>query len=126
MNKDDQVYMLLLVATIPLGLLFKKGDFDPITKKFLSTLIGLSIASIVSSYDIFHSILVVLINNCILILFHPRNVHKLSFIWCFGYLLFFRLTHLFSLPTPVAYANAIQLVLTLKVISILVFLSFKI
>jgi lysophospholipid acyltransferase 7 len=37
-----------------------------------------------------------------------------SFLWCFSYLLFFRTTHLFGLPTPVPYANAVQLVLTLK------------
>ena len=115
MNKDDQVYLFLLVATIPLGLLFKKSDFDPSKKKFLATLIGLTIALIVSSYDIFHSLIVVFINNVVLLTIHPKHVHKLSFIWCFGYLLFFRLTYLFGLPKPVAYANAIQLILTLKV-----------
>lgn len=40
----------------------------------------------------------------------------ISFIWCFSYLLFFRMTNYFGLPKPLAYANAVQLILTLKVL----------
>ena len=46
----------------------------------------------------------------------------ISFVWCFGYLLFFRMTYLFGLPKPLPYANAVQLVLTLKAVG----LSFEI
>ncbi len=116
MNKDDQIYLFLIILSIPLGLIFRRNNFDSSSKAFISTLIGISIVLAVSSYDIVHSLLVVCINNAIIISVHPRYVHKLSFLWCFGYLLFFRLTHYFSIPRPVAHANAVQLLLTLKVL----------
>jgi lysophospholipid acyltransferase 7 len=44
-----------------------------------------------------------------------RYVHVVTFVWCFTYLLFFRTTNWFSIQSPAAHSNAIQLMLTLKV-----------
>lgn len=41
-----------------------------------------------------------------------------SFLINFGYLLFFRLCHLIGLSKPVPYANAVQLILTLKIVGL--------
>lgn len=45
----------------------------------------------------------------------PRLAPPLSLAWTFAYLLFFRLVEWFGLPPPTPFANAIQLLLTLKV-----------
>jgi len=44
-----------------------------------------------------------------------RWCHLVSFIWCFGYIAFFRTAHLFGLPEVLPHANAVQLFLTLRV-----------
>ena len=44
-----------------------------------------------------------------------RKCQLVSFVWCFGYILFFRTTHYLGLPKVVPHANAVQLLLTLKV-----------
>lgn len=44
-----------------------------------------------------------------------RSAPSLSLAWTFLYLLFFRLVTWFGLPQPTPFANAIQLLLTLKV-----------
>ncbi len=44
-----------------------------------------------------------------------RSAPALSLGWTFLYLLFFRLVTWFGLPQPTPFANAIQLLLTLKV-----------
>lgn len=41
--------------------------------------------------------------------------HLVSFAWGFGYIAFFRTCHFIGFSRPVPYANAIQLLLTLKV-----------
>ena len=45
-----------------------------------------------------------------------RHVHMYSFIWCFSYLAFFRTCHWFGFDQPSPQSNAVQLLLTLKVI----------
>ena len=47
--------------------------------------------------------------------FFSRKCHIASFVWCFGYIVFFRTTHYLGLPMVPAHANAVQLLLTLKV-----------
>lgn len=44
-----------------------------------------------------------------------RRCHILSFIFNFGYLIFFRMTTYFGIPYPPAHTNLIQMMLTLKV-----------
>jgi len=44
-----------------------------------------------------------------------RWCHLASFVWCFGYIAFFRTAHMFGLPEVSPHANAVQLFLTLRV-----------
>lgn len=140
MNKDDTIYISLLVTSVPIGFIFKNYVRSAKQRAYISSAIGFLMALIVCSYDIYHSFLLTLVNSVLLVAINPRfallspfyprlnsnlpfllpfiyrYVPIFSFLWCFGYLLFFRLTHLFGLPKPIAYANAVQLILTLKVI----------
>lgn len=45
----------------------------------------------------------------------PRRCGGAALLWTFGYLLFFRTLGVWGLPEPPPYANALQLLLTLKV-----------
>jgi len=44
-----------------------------------------------------------------------RWCHVVSFVWCFGYIAFFRTAHMFGLPEVLPHVNAVQLFLTLRV-----------
>ena len=114
MNIDDTIYITLIILSIPLGLLFKNSK-SPKFKTIWSSLIGFIIALIVCYKDILHSLFIVTINSLLIQFMHPKYLPIFSFITTFGYLLFFRTTEYFGLPKPVPYANAIQLILTLKV-----------
>ncbi|XP_026308031.1 lysophospholipid acyltransferase 7-like, partial [Piliocolobus tephrosceles] len=46
------------------------------------------------------------------------SCHALALAWTFSYLLFFRALSLLGLPTPTPFTNAIQLLLTLKLVSL--------
>lgn len=118
MSPDDKIYISLLIISIPIGFIFKNYVSCGKYKAYLSSLIGFTIVSIVCTNDIYHSIVLSIVNSIIIKSIHPKFVHYFSFIWSFGYLLFFRLTYLFGLPKPVAYANAVQLILTLKTVGL--------
>jgi lysophospholipid acyltransferase 7 len=117
MNKDDTVYITLIILSIPLGLLFKNSK-SPKFKTIWSSVIGFIIALIVCYKDIIHSLFIVTLNSLLIQFMHPKYLPIFSFITTFSYLLFFRTTEYFGLPKPVPYANAIQLILTLKVLSV--------
>ncbi|EGW07373.1 Lysophospholipid acyltransferase 7 [Cricetulus griseus] len=46
------------------------------------------------------------------------SCHALALAWTFSYLLFFRALSLLGLPTPTPFTNAVQLLLTLKLVSL--------
>jgi len=117
-NIDDLVYLSCLLAVIPLGAIFKIFEWRPRTKGFLSALFGFLISYLVCQSHIWHSILLIFVNSLVLTILSPRYVHYFSFIWCFGYLLFFRTTTYFGIEKPVQFANAVQLILTLKAIGV--------
>uniref|UniRef100_A0A8B9RW41 Leukocyte receptor cluster member 4 n=1 Tax=Accipiter nisus TaxID=211598 RepID=A0A8B9RW41_9AVES len=48
----------------------------------------------------------------------PRRCGGATLVWTFGYLLFFRTAGVWGLPQPPPYANALQLLLTLKMVSL--------
>lgn len=118
MNKDDKIYISLLIISIPIGFIFKYCKFSTKHKAYLSSLIGFTIVTIVCTKDIYHSLILSTVNAISIKSIHPKYIHYFSFIWSFGYLLFFRLTYVFGLSQPVAYANAVQLILTLKTVGL--------
>lgn len=117
-NIDDLVYLSCMVLAIPIGILFKKISFNPSMKAFVSSGIGLCMGYLVCSKDIYHSLIVTFINSLFITVLSPKYVQYFSFIWCFGYLVFFRTTTYFGFSYPVQFANAVQLLLTLKSIGL--------
>lgn len=76
MNKDDIVYITLLILSIPIGFIFRLKAFEhsPRLKAALSSLLGLVTVCIVCQYDILYSFVLVVSNAIIIKLIHPKFV----------------------------------------------------
>ena len=74
MNNDEKTYILLLLASIPIGLLFKIKYFNQAAqlKALAAACIGLLMAIIVCSYDIIHSVVLTLVNAFLFRTIHPK------------------------------------------------------
>ncbi|KAJ8318549.1 hypothetical protein KUTeg_003640 [Tegillarca granosa] len=117
MTPDDFVYCLILVASIPFGHLVKITN-GPGNKRLLTSALGVLTILLTCRLHIFHSLITTLVSCLIIRIFGVRKCHTYNFIWCFGYLVFFRTCHYFGLPKPPAISNAVQLLLTLRMTGI--------
>ncbi|XP_051921141.1 lysophospholipid acyltransferase 7 isoform X2 [Hippocampus zosterae] len=115
MSPDELVYLGVLAASIPLGFLFRY--LSPPVKQGAAMLLGLSITIATCQVHTLHS-LVTVIGTWIIIKSSWRLAPALSLAWTFLYLLFFRLVTWFGLSAPTPFANAVQLLLTLKMVSL--------
>ncbi|XP_066291431.1 lysophospholipid acyltransferase 7-like isoform X1 [Branchiostoma lanceolatum] len=117
MSPDELIYLGLLVLSIPLGGLVRQVR-EPTWRRAVVFAVGAGQVLLTCRWDTLHSLVTILGTFTILKTAGPRTCHLLTFVWCFGYLAFFRTCHLFHLPSPAAVANAVQLVLTLKLSSV--------
>lgn len=108
---------MILILSLPLANVIKNLD-NPRNKQLLSSVAGAFIVTTVCGYAGLHSLLTAIINCAIVSRVSPRFCHVLSFAWCFGYLAFFRTTRHFGLPQVPPHANAVQLILTLKMVGL--------
>ncbi|XP_030640467.1 membrane-bound acylglycerophosphatidylinositol O-acyltransferase mboat7 [Chanos chanos] len=115
MSPDELVYLGVLAGSIPIGLLFR--HLSPPGKQGAALLLGLVITIATCWIHSLHS-LVTILGTWIIIKCSWRHAPALSLGWTFLYLLFFRLATWFGLPSPTPFANAIQLLLTLKLVSL--------
>ncbi|XP_055019878.1 lysophospholipid acyltransferase 7 [Boleophthalmus pectinirostris] len=115
MSPEELVYLGILGASILVGFLFR--FLSPPVKQGAALLLGLSITIATCNVHTLHS-LVTVIGTWIIVRTNWRHAPALSLAWTFLYLLFFRLVTWFNLPPPTPYANAVQLLLTLKMVSL--------
>ncbi|KTG45808.1 hypothetical protein cypCar_00002355 [Cyprinus carpio] len=115
MSPDELVYLGILAASIPVGFLFRY--LSPPVKQGAALLLGLIISIATCGIHTLHSLCTVL-GTWLIIKINWRSAPALSLGWTFLYLLFFRLVTWFGLPQPTPFANAIQLLLTLKMVSL--------
>ena len=124
--EDDIAYVVILLGSIGLGPLLRLvppetgngGTTTFVKRKRLSTLLGLVIASLVSGWHVIHLLVQATGNMLILKSLSPKTCHLVSLIWCFTYLLFYRLSSYFGLPSPPSHTNAIIMILTLKLVGL--------
>ncbi|VDI11645.1 lysophospholipid acyltransferase 7 [Mytilus galloprovincialis] len=115
--QDDVIYGIILVVSFGIGL-FVRQITDPDRKRLLCSIAGAVLAVVNCHIHIYHS-LVLVIGSCLLIkICGPRKCQVFGYIWCFGYLVFFRTCHHFGLPKPSPVSNALQLFLTLKLVAL--------
>lgn len=117
---DDIIYVTLLLISIAFGKITRQIE-DTNQRKWTSSLFGLVIVLIVSGWSTWHPLVSVFLHY-ILIKFSPKNIiHWINFAFGFAYLIFFRLCgswHLSWLPMPPAHTNAIQMIMTLKLMGL--------
>ncbi|XP_056014060.1 lysophospholipid acyltransferase 7-like isoform X2 [Ostrea edulis] len=114
---DDVVYSLILIFSVPLGLLVKPVS-SPELKKVVCTVVGLVVALITIGGHIIHVVVVTIVSIVIIRVVGPRKCHFCTFVWCFGYLAFFRTCHYFGIPKVSPLSNAVQLFVTLRVVGL--------
>ncbi|PAA48406.1 hypothetical protein BOX15_Mlig004510g2, partial [Macrostomum lignano] len=122
---DDWVYASLLLISLAVGPVFARGHlrsalpFLPASAAVqLVSAFGFLLCAAVCSSFMWHSVLVALVSASICS-FGPRNrVHALCAAWCFGYLAFFRTCHLLGFTKPSPHSNAVQLLMTLRMVGV--------
>ena len=116
MIQDEVRYSLILIFSILVGFPLRYLS-SKISKQIATSAVGCVFVFGVCQWDGLHS-LVTFTGNLLIIKLTHKHTSFISFVWCFSYLLFFRCATFFALPKPVPLANAVQLMLTLKLVSV--------
>ncbi|XP_045601058.1 lysophospholipid acyltransferase 7 [Procambarus clarkii] len=117
MKTDDIVYLSLLGASIGFGQIYR-GLRSPEARKWIGTIVGLALTLAVSGWHIIHPLFLTATNILILLYVSKSLCHAVSFWWSFSYLLFFRVCHYVGLEMAPAHTNAVQMMITLKLIGV--------
>ncbi|XP_071444168.1 lysophospholipid acyltransferase 7-like [Hetaerina americana] len=117
MEWDDSIYLGLLLISIGFGQVIRQIKHLEV-KKWISTITGIILVYIVSGVHLIHPILCTLINGFIITILPFSHCHVISFIFTFAYLFFFRSTIYFGIEYPPAHTNAVQMMLTLKLVGL--------
>ncbi|ELT92151.1 hypothetical protein CAPTEDRAFT_141205 [Capitella teleta] len=117
MSPADFLYAGLLFFSVAFGQVVKING-SPEKRRLISTSLGVVIIIFVGGFGCFHAIVAGVVNALIIGFIDPSICHIASFIWGFGYIAFFRTCHFIGLPMPSPYSNAVQLLLTLKMVGI--------
>ena len=116
--KDDNLYLMFLLLSVPLGW-FNRFIGNRLLRQLYMGLIGFVITYLMSGTQCIHSIITILGAFLLHSFLHKSSCLSLvTFVWCFGYLTFFRASYLFGFPPFSKLANAVQLLLTLRLSSL--------
>uniref|UniRef100_A0A8C5R0X6 Leukocyte receptor cluster member 4 n=1 Tax=Leptobrachium leishanense TaxID=445787 RepID=A0A8C5R0X6_9ANUR len=115
MSPDELTYLAILLCSIPVGFLFKNAS--PHVKQYGGATVGILLMLATCDIHIVHSVITIL-GTWLILKISPRSCHFLALGWTFSYLLFFRTVTYFELPSPTPFTNAVQLLLTLKLVSL--------
>ncbi|KAM5132011.1 lysophospholipid acyltransferase 7 isoform 1-T2 [Mantella aurantiaca] len=115
MSPDEITYLCVLLFSIPVGFLFKNASSQ--VKQWGGAAVGMLLILTTCHIHILHSVVTIL-GTWLLVKISPRSCHFLVLGWTFTYLLFFRTVTYYNLPAPTPFTNALQLLLTLKLVSL--------
>uniref|UniRef100_A0A8C0IRE9 Membrane bound O-acyltransferase domain containing 7 n=2 Tax=Chelonoidis abingdonii TaxID=106734 RepID=A0A8C0IRE9_CHEAB len=115
MTPEEWTYLAVLLFSIPIGFVFKRGGHQ--VKQFGGAAVGLFLTLVTCNIHTLHS-LVTILGTWVILSLSPWSCHYLTLGWTFSYLLFFRTVTFFGLPAPTPFTNAVQLLLTLKMVSL--------
>lgn len=115
MSPDELTYLAILLSSIPVGFLFKNAS--PHVKQYGGAAVGVLLTLATCHVHVVHSVITIL-GTWLILKLSPRSCHFLVLGWTFSYLLFFRTVTYFEIPVPTPFTNAVQLLLTLKLVSL--------
>eukprot|EP00117_Sycon_ciliatum_P029178 scpid48913/ scgid23302/ Lysophospholipid acyltransferase 7; Leukocyte receptor cluster member 4; Membrane-bound O-acyltransferase domain-containing protein 7 len=117
MDQQDVIYLAVLVASILLAHIFRLIP-QPGIKQVFGGIIGFSIAVLVCGWQVYHSLITASINYIFIRHVSTKYNHILSFVFCFAYIGFTRVSFLLGLEPIGGHTNVIQLILTVKLVSL--------
>lgn len=117
MDKDDVIYVILLLFSIGFGKVIRTIE-DVKKKRNLATAVGFLIVLAVSGRHIWHSLCLILVNAFIITSLEKTVIPAVSFAFSFTYLIFFRMTEYIGMSSPSGHSNMVQMILTLKLVGL--------
>ncbi|XP_052779959.1 lysophospholipid acyltransferase 7-like [Mya arenaria] len=114
---DDIIYATLLLVSVGSGVLVRNTR-SILARKLIASSVGIGLVLFSCGLEGVHPLIVTGVNCLLILLVGARWCHIASFIWCFGYLAFFRAAHWFGLPRPQPVTNALQLFNALRMIGV--------
>ncbi|XP_065514080.1 lysophospholipid acyltransferase 7 [Caloenas nicobarica] len=115
MTPEEMTYLAVLLFSIPVGFAF--NGRGPRTRQWGGAALGAGLTLVTCGPHALHSLVTSLVTWALVRLL-PRRCGGAALAWTFGYLLFFRTLWVWGWPQPPPYANALQLLLTLKMVSL--------
>uniref|UniRef100_A0A914I7K8 Lysophospholipid acyltransferase 7 n=1 Tax=Globodera rostochiensis TaxID=31243 RepID=A0A914I7K8_GLORO len=116
--KNDLVYALLLIASALIAAALRLSSSNALRRR-VDGLIGLSIAVLVGGWMALCSLITVLAHLALISIIRcPSHLTNLSFFGTFTFLALLRCQHFVGLPRLEFVSNAIQLIMTLRVIGL--------
>lgn len=117
MNFDDIIYVFFLLTSIGIGQYIRHIP-DQLQRQYICTGVGVLLVFLVSRLHIIHPLILTCMNSIVVLYGNRKYCHVISFFLCFGHLAFFRWASHFGLPSPPAHTNAVQMIMTLKMVGI--------
>jgi len=117
MEKDDLIYLALLLVSVVSGEFVRRIRCFQL-KQILTSVIGLVIVFLVSGSHTANTVLGAAINGLIICYTSPKYCHALSFVFSFLHLFCYRFSALLGMPHPSSHTNAVQMLLTLKMVGL--------
>ena len=111
---DDIIYVTLLLVSILWGKVTRSVS-ETRARKWTSSFFGLFLVGLVSGYSSLHPLFSVALHTCLVKLSPRRLVHWVNFVFGFAHLFVFRSA---ILDSPPAHTNAIQMIMTLKLMGL--------
>lgn len=113
LNLTDFVYVGLLLISIAAGN-FVHRIKDVCHRRAYCTALGAALVLIVSGRHAIHPCVVSVVNAFIITCCSFKYQARVSFVFCFGYLVFFKYLKMYSSDPPPGITNLVQMMLTLR------------
>lgn len=114
---DDLVYAELLAISFFFSILMRLVS-NGLIRELCGAFIGVALVYYFTGWKLLYSLIAVIVNMLLITLVKSRYLPLYSFVITFVYLGILRMIHLVGLPSLVAHANAVQLIMTLRLVGL--------
>ena len=117
LRSDESLYVFILLVSLGAGFFFR-GLVSPPLRRDASSSFGLLLLFLFCRSDAAYALFSALIGAVIVSFAGRRHRNLLAFLFSFSFLAFFRCAAWFGFAQPRPLANAVQLILSLKIIAV--------
>ncbi|XP_041977915.1 lysophospholipid acyltransferase 7 [Aricia agestis] len=116
-NKNDIIYLLLLLFSIFIGPVYRNIKTVDL-KKWIGTALGLLLVITVSGYDAAHPIISGALGMFAVKNSHIKSCHVVAFFFMFSYLFVFRIGEKFGMKSHSGHTNLVEMIIVLRVVGV--------